>query len=522
MCGIFGLSSSTILTQAQHRFIKQCTFVGTLRGVDSTGLALVDKNNNVEVYKKALAGPDFYTSRLGQRCLDELDGSFMVMGHNRAATRGKINDLTAHPFQYDHVTAVHNGTLNWQAKLPITKHTVDSENLIHSMSTLGDLDENNLAEFMAGIEGSYAITAYDENTELLWLVRNDERPLTYLTDSNGDLYWASEAGMLLWVAERVGIKFKTEDVVHLPTTKVVGFNTRTMEFVASKEYQEPVTHWTGYGNAYGGGGSYKGNHRTNSNTNTQAFDSVSGKYVKYVSVDDAVRQKRWSEDDRNLAIVYTNRAESASKNNGSSAHLRTTGVAFSSDGEAFRAQSFVSSDKVQLGAVYEGEVQTIIYDANNEQTIVRVTVAPTSLEVVHKAKSKAAKNMLKEMIDSTICAHGDLSDLSGINFPTQALAIYDDTGKTEEKDKTEKKEESNVENIDKARNKSNYVRGPANSFISEAEFSEMVADGCHHCKRAIPVDEAEKTGWLNNKHPICEDCIEVVSECISEEEARAL
>jgi len=287
-----------------------------------------------------------------------------------------------------------------------------------------------------------------------------------------------------------------------------------MEFVESKEYQEPATYWTGYGNAYGVGNSYKGNTRTSANT--KSYDSAAGKEVKYVSVDDAIRQKRWSADDKNLAIVYTNRAESTNKNNGTASHLRTTGVAFSADAEAFRVQSFASPDQVKLGAVYEGEVQTIIYDAANEQNIVRVTVAPTSLELVHKAKCKAAKKMLKEMIDSTICAHGELNDLNGINFPTQALAIYDDTGKTE------KKEESNVENIDKARSKSSYVRGPANSFISEAEFSEMVADGCHHCKRAIPVDEAEKTGWLNNKHPICEDCIEAVSECISEEEARAL
>ena len=513
MCGIFGVSSSTALNQTQQRFITQCTFVGTLRGVDSTGLCLVDKENNVEVFKKALSGPDFFTSRLGQSCLEELENSFLVIGHNRAATRGKVNDLTAHPFQYGNITAVHNGTLSWQSSLPVTKHTVDSENLIESMSQIEDITADSLAEFMSKVEGSYAINAYDQSTEMLWLVRNDERPLSYLTDTNGDLYWASEAGMLLWVAERVGIKFKPENVVHMPATKVMGFNATTMEFVDEKEYVEPDTGvWGGnYGN-YGNGSKYGSSYSSRKQDAT--YDSEAGTKVKYVGTSDAIRQKKWSEEDKNLAVVYTN-LEKGAEHKGSKEYMRHTGVAFSSDGEVFKVLTFASPEKIDLNAVYEGEVQTILYDAKDETIIHRVTVSPGSLQRIHKAGTKAAKQMIKDMQEEAILIHGDLSGLNGITFPKNALVTI------EKEDTKAKEEKSNVENIEKARNKSNYVRGPANCFISEEEFNEMAQGGCHHCKRAIPVAEAEDTGWLNNKYPVCQDCIEVVQECMGVDEVDA-
>src|SRR3546814_12623264 len=39
------------------------------------------------------------------------------IGHNRAATLGKVNGLNAHPFRYDNIMGAHNGTLDTQSWL---------------------------------------------------------------------------------------------------------------------------------------------------------------------------------------------------------------------------------------------------------------------------------------------------------------------------------------------------------------------------------------------------------------------
>src|SRR6056297_2197388 len=134
MCGLFGIANSTSLIHSEKRFIEQATFVGTLRGFDSTGMGLVDKNNDMQIHKRALAGPDFASSRVGQKCFDDLSSSFVVIGHNRAATRGVVKDYTAHPYAFGSIIGCHNGTLEYNSGLDIKGHPVDSMNLIEALS----------------------------------------------------------------------------------------------------------------------------------------------------------------------------------------------------------------------------------------------------------------------------------------------------------------------------------------------------------------------------------------------------
>ncbi|MSE24831.1 hypothetical protein GKC32_10305, partial [Lactobacillus curvatus] len=62
----------------------------------------------------------------------------VLMGHNRWATKGKINERNAHPFEHDHIIGAHNGTLRNQHLLPNhLDFEVDSDNIFHAMSTIG-------------------------------------------------------------------------------------------------------------------------------------------------------------------------------------------------------------------------------------------------------------------------------------------------------------------------------------------------------------------------------------------------
>src|SRR3546814_8848521 len=68
--------------------------------------------------------------------------SLAFVGHNRFATKGKVNDLNAHPFHYGNIVGAHNGTLeksSWDAldKKLGEDTDVDSQAIITSIATFG-------------------------------------------------------------------------------------------------------------------------------------------------------------------------------------------------------------------------------------------------------------------------------------------------------------------------------------------------------------------------------------------------
>ena len=167
------------------------------RGMESSGLALVGNPAEVPtIYKKALWGGDFIMHVPVRKYLDDIEKYSVAIGHVRAATsgRGNINDYNAHPFQYDHITLVHNGHIRNAHTLKdadAAKSPVDSAMVAFSMAKNGEL------ETLQSVDGGFVFVWWNSKTQKLNIARNGERPLFLAyTKNENSMYWSSEVTAL--------------------------------------------------------------------------------------------------------------------------------------------------------------------------------------------------------------------------------------------------------------------------------------------------------------------------------------
>lgn len=173
-------------------------FLDTLRGWDSTGVFGVENNGNVSIAKEASHGANFIrTHGFREIRTDMVRNGIFFVGHNRAATRGQINDKNAHPFWVsDKIVLVQNGTMRGDHK----KHKdveVDTEALTHVLAETDDVEEA-----LNKIDAAYALIWYNVKNKSLNIIRNDERPLYFAECKDGGVLWASEPATILYAAHR--------------------------------------------------------------------------------------------------------------------------------------------------------------------------------------------------------------------------------------------------------------------------------------------------------------------------------
>lgn len=190
------------ITHIEKTAFNQLLIVDVLRGKHSTGVALVAHNGEVDVFKKAVNAMDF----LDFKTYSDLTkfSSNCMLGHNRYATKGAINSTNAHPFEFDNVVGMHNGTLRTYNKLDdAPDFAVDSECLY------SHINDNPVQDMVDKVTGAYALTWFDKVTNKLHFLRNNERPLCYTYSEDGTaLFWASEPWMLHAILSRNSIDHK--------------------------------------------------------------------------------------------------------------------------------------------------------------------------------------------------------------------------------------------------------------------------------------------------------------------------
>lgn len=253
MCGLVGIASPTVLGTKGARFLSQALYADQLRGTDSTGVALIDKDNALALYKRALAASDFLQTAYGTLAMDEAESAFIALGHNRATTIGRTTNATAHPFHFGRYVGAHNGTISSHRSIfSVSKHDVDSMNLIDSLDKDGDPIET-----LKGIHtGAYAISVYDFEDQNLLFARNDERPLSLL-NLGTTLLWGSEASMLYWLADRNGLLSKGAKFIDLKPHTLYRYCCNEMDIISLQGYTPkaaPYGHYSGgYGSNWGKG-----------------------------------------------------------------------------------------------------------------------------------------------------------------------------------------------------------------------------------------------------------------------------
>ncbi len=201
MCGLVGIAGD--LEFKDEATMKRLLILDYFRGPDSTGLASVRiKENEVLCHKMASHPLDLFDSGKFKEVINALKSKALI-GHNRAATRGKVNSYNAHPFVCGHIVGAHNGTLDldsWDRLCAAigSKTEVDSEALFLCIEKNGIEETVKLMEEgKTSQTGAWALTWVNTKENTLEFLRNKHRPLwlAYSADFK-KIFWASEYPMI--------------------------------------------------------------------------------------------------------------------------------------------------------------------------------------------------------------------------------------------------------------------------------------------------------------------------------------
>jgi predicted glutamine amidotransferase len=220
MCGIVGMIAKTKngFFNSDLNLFKNMLVVDSLRGEDSTGVYGIFKNLQAKTIKVA-AEPHmlFRTEQWGDFERKAISSMRILVGHNRYATKGAINNKNAHPFDVGNIVLVHNGTINNQNDFN-KEVEVDSHAITHA------LNERPAKEVLSEIDGAFALVWYDRQKGKVFFARNTQRPLHYVSTSS-NIYFASEATMLEYVLNRTASSVEHKAYA-FPVGKIISYDTK--------------------------------------------------------------------------------------------------------------------------------------------------------------------------------------------------------------------------------------------------------------------------------------------------------
>lgn len=219
MCGHVGLAGN--LEYKHEALMKRLLLIDVVRGADSTGLAAIRTSGNAVNVTKVASHPFDLFDHKGFAATNTASSSKVLLGHNRLATKGKINRLNAHPFVEQHIVGAHNGTLDQTAWTRLEemlgeKFDVDSAALIAA------LDRFPVEEVIPEISGAWSLVWYDSRNDTLNFLRNKERPMWFAYSSAMDtLLWGSDYHILsaaIEIGEKKEISLYKEESKEKPDT----------------------------------------------------------------------------------------------------------------------------------------------------------------------------------------------------------------------------------------------------------------------------------------------------------------
>ena len=201
MCGIVGYNGKNKAKDILLDGLSKLEY----RGYDSAGIAIREKNKNIEIYK-AKGKIVNLEKKLKNKKLNGTCG----IGHTRWATHGIPSEKNAHPHTSNDgsVTLVHNGIIENYEELiqKLTRHgykfysETDTEVLANIIDyyykkyKIGPIDAINRT--MVRVRGSYAIAVMFEGyPDEIWVARKDS-PMVIGKNSDG-LYLASDVPAIL-------------------------------------------------------------------------------------------------------------------------------------------------------------------------------------------------------------------------------------------------------------------------------------------------------------------------------------
>ncbi len=202
MCGIFGyarLKEHEVMSREDVSYAVQIlTLENEVRGRDSTGLAVINKDGRPHVIRKVKDAEAFLETNFVKGWLSQMINreTRQVFGHTRFATTGKVNLNNAQPFIFGDILGTHNGVINNYKKLfkknklkPRT--TCDSEVIFALLSKAYTLKDK--AKMLDKLRGYYSIAFHDLRTpEKIYFARGNNVLSLYKSIDNQFIFWSSQ------------------------------------------------------------------------------------------------------------------------------------------------------------------------------------------------------------------------------------------------------------------------------------------------------------------------------------------
>ncbi len=207
MCGIVGYIGNSqcfpVLIKGLHRL--------EYRGYDSAGVAILNQNNELNLYKTRGKVAD-----LENFCQSKDIAGSIGIAHTRWATHGEPNDINAHPHMSadGNIAIVHNGTIeNYNMlKQALTKHgcefksETDTEVLVQLIQYVKETNNCTLieavTEALSQVVGAYAIAVVDRNTPDTIIAARKSSPLVIGIGEDAT-YLASDATPIIDYTDKV-------------------------------------------------------------------------------------------------------------------------------------------------------------------------------------------------------------------------------------------------------------------------------------------------------------------------------
>lgn len=470
MCGIVGALTTqfnSVNSNPVNRFFGQALFADTLRGDDSTGMFLLDlkgKMDKPDTFKRALAAPDFLQlKRTGNLLRDSNDYRIMI-GHNRAATKGGVYNHTAHPFQIGNITMVHNGTIYNHRSLPGgQKFDVDSEAICNS------INEQGIAETVKAMDGAFTLIYHDAEDDSINMVRNDDRPLAFGKVKGSDtILLSSEGNMLQWLAIRNGMSL--ESVVLPKPGELFKFwvhkdwkewaKTPTVESL--KLYTKPITtyqHNNNYGHNYAGG---TGGKKPSSSTTTggTAKTGTGTSEVRFPSKFEEELCDKISIDFDDEIIVENLKYDAyPSGSRGPNSYGRIQGTIVGASG--------------RHSAIINGVHQSEWDRVGSDKIMAKIE------RVWESMQNPGFINVSLDSADYVLVSDKDLK--------AREADEAGDEGGTPEAEET--------------------FLGPNQKHYTRVDWEKLTSKGCAVCTGNVFYEDDDKTGWTHDNQPVCKECV---------------
>lgn len=207
MCGIVGYIGNSqcfpVLIKGLHSL--------EYRGYDSAGVAILNQNNELNLYKTRGKVAD-----LENFCQSKDIAGSIGIAHTRWATHGEPNDINAHPHMSadGNIAIVHNGTIeNYNVlKQALTKHgcefksETDTEVLVQLIQYVKETNNCTLieavTEALSQVVGAYAIAVVDRNTPDTIIAARKSSPLVIGIGEDAT-YLASDATPIIDYTDKV-------------------------------------------------------------------------------------------------------------------------------------------------------------------------------------------------------------------------------------------------------------------------------------------------------------------------------